>query len=117
MAYRNVSRAIPLAEQATAGNVEYTVAHMNVTKALILINYVFAGENNQLAKTIDVCFDAFVVGESLCPQLLKEEMKDVKAFLNKYSIEGVKEGGDIEDKFNALYTSYINNPSWAMGKV
>ncbi len=117
LAYRNVSRAIPLAEQATAGNVEYTVAHMNVTKALILINYVFAGENNQLAKTIDVCFDAFVVGESLCPQLLKEEMKDVKAFLNKYSIEGVKEGGDIEDKFNALYTSYINNPSWAMGKV
>lgn len=117
LAYRNVSRAIPLAEESTAGNVEYTVAHMNVTKALILINYVFAGENNQLAKTIDVCFEAFVVGESLCPQLLKEEMKDVKAFLDKYSIEGVKEGGDIEDKFNVLYTSYINKPRWAMGRV
>lgn len=117
LAYRNVSRAISLAEESTAGNVEYTIAHMNVTKALILINYVFAGETNQLAKTIDVCYVAFVVGESLCPQLLKEEMKDVKAFLNKYSIEGVKEEGDGEDKFNALYTSYINNPSWAMGRI
>lgn len=90
---------------------------MNVTKALILINYVFVGENNQLVKAIDACYEAFVVGESLCPQLLKEEMKDVKAFLNKYWSEGVKKGGDTEDKFNALYTSYINNPSWMMGRI
>lgn len=117
LAYRNVSRAISLADKSASGNIEYTIAHMNVTKALILINYVFAGENNELAKTIDVCYEAFVVGECLCPQLLKEEMKDVKAFLDKYMSEGVKEGGDIEDKFNALYTSYINNPSWALGRT
>lgn len=117
LAYRNISRAIALSEKSTSGNVEYTIAHMNVTKALILINYVFAGENNQLSKTIDACYEAFVVGESLCPQLLKEEMKDVKAFLDKYLIEGVMEEGDIKDKFNALYTSYINNPSWAMGRI
>lgn len=117
LAYRNVSRAMTLADKSTSENVGYTIAHMNVTKALILINYVFAGENNQLTKTIDVCYEAFVVGESLCPQLLKEEMKDVKTFLNKYWIEGVKGGGEIEDKFNAVYTSYINNPIWATGRI
>ncbi len=117
LAYRNISRAISLADKSTSGNVEYTIAHMNVTKALILINYVFVGENDQLVKAIDACYEAFVVGESLCPQLLKEEMKDVKAFLDKCWSEGVKEGGDTEDKFNALYTSYINNPSWMMGRI
>lgn len=106
-----------LADDSNSGNVEYTIAHMNVTKALILINYIFTGEQNQLEKTIDVCYEAFVVGESLCPQLQKEEMKDVKAFLDKYWSEGVEVRGDTEDKFNALYTSYIKNPSWATGRI
>ena len=117
LAYRNISRAMELANKSTSGNVEYTIAHMNVTKALILINYVFAGENGYLVKTINVCYEAFIVGESLCPQLQNEEMKDVKAFLDKLWSEGVGRGGDIEYKFNALCTSYIRKPSWAMSRI
>jgi hypothetical protein len=115
LAYRNINRAMDLAGKSVSENIEYTVAHMNVTKALILINYIFAGENNQLVKTIDVCYEVFVVGESLCPQLQKEEMKDVKVFLDKYWKEGVEE--NVKDKFNALYTSYIRKPSWAMNGI
>ena len=39
LAFRNISRALALTENATSGNIEFTIVHMNVTKALILINY------------------------------------------------------------------------------
>ncbi len=54
---------------------------MNVTKALILINYVFAGKMGQVSNTIATCYDAFVTGGNICPQLEKEEMKDVKILI------------------------------------
>ena len=112
LAYRNIGRAMKLAEDSSAGNIEYTIAHMNVTKALILINYVLAGEKDQLTKTIETCYQAFVVGESLCPQLEKEEMKDVKTFLESNWSKGIEEEGYVKDKFNELYTSFIRKPSW-----
>lgn len=117
LAYRNISRALALADKSASGNVEYTIAHMNVTKALIMINCVFAGEEDQKAKTIDVCHEAFVVGESLCPQLQKEEMKDVKIFMDKYLSESAVESRETRDKSDELYASYIRNPSWAGGRI
>ena len=71
LAYRNISRAMTLAEKLQSGNIEYTIAHMNVTKLLILINYIFTGENIQLEKTNE----AFVLGESLCPQFIERRIK------------------------------------------
>ena len=85
---------------------------MNVTKALILINYIFTGEKEQLAKTIETCHEAFVVGECLCPQLEKEEMRDVKTFLEYNWSEGLNKSGCIQDKFNELYTKYIKKTGW-----
>lgn len=109
-AFKNIGRAMELAEESTSGNIEYTIAHMNVTKALILINYVLMGEQTELKRTVETCYEAFVVGESLCPQLEKEEMKDVKVFLNRGWSEDVEES--VKDKFGELYTRYINKPSW-----
>lgn len=114
LAYKNITRAMRLAEKSSSGNVEYTIAHMNVTKALILINYILIGEKEQLIETINVCYEAFVIGESLCPQLQKDEMKDVRTFLDGYWNEGINKCGDIEGKFNELYTSYIRKPSWTI---
>lgn len=110
LAYRNIGRAIKLAEDIVSGNIEYTKAHMNVTKALILINYVFTGEENQLSCAIDACYDAFILGESFCPQLEKEELRDVRKFLDCNLKKQVTE--DSLDKLNELYTRYIQKPSW-----
>lgn len=114
LAYRNIGRAIKLAEDIVSGNIEYTKAHMNVTKALILINYVFTGEENQLLCAIDACYDAFILGEGVCPQLEKEELRDVRKFLDRNLKKQVTE--DSLDKLNELYTRYIQKPSWN-GKV
>ena len=114
LSYKNISRAIKLADETAYGNIEYTIAHMNVTKALILINYVFIGEKNQLTKTIDVCYDAFVVGESLCPQLQREEIKDVKDLLAYCMNVPMEKGGDTQNKLDELYTRYIRKSSWAI---
>ena len=112
MAYRNINRAINLAQESKSGNIEYTIAHMNVTKALLLINYVFMGEEEELNKAIEACYLAFVIGEDLCPQLEKEEMKDVKKFLENNWSKGITDEKEIIDKFNELFTRYIRKPNW-----
>ena len=112
LAYRNINRAINLAQESKSGNIEYTIAHMNVTKALLLINYVFMGEEEELNKAIEACYLAFVIGEDLCPQLEKEEMKDVKKFLENNWSKGITDEKEIRDKFNELYTRYIRKPNW-----
>ncbi len=117
LAYRNITRAVKLAEESTSENIEYTIAHMKVTKALILINYILAGEKTQLREAVDGCYDAFVVGESLCPQLEKEEIKDVKTFLENNLNDWTKNGGDMDDKFNKLYTKYIGRSGWATTRI
>ncbi len=117
LAYRNIGRALELAEEIAAGKVEYTIAHMNVTKALILINYIFTGEKEQFKNTVEACYEAFVIGESLCPQLEKEEMKDVKKFLESNWDEKIEKSNDLEDKLNALYTKYVGRPSWANNNI
>ncbi|MFR3729996.1 SIR2 family protein [Lacrimispora sp.] len=115
LSYRNIVRALGLAEEVNSYKIEYTIAHMKVTKALILINYILTGEIEQFYDTVDACYDAFVIGESLCPQLEKEELKDVKSFIENNWGEKLNERKDIENKFNELYTRYMRRPSWRIG--
>lgn len=106
LAYRNITRALQLTEEQSWTNIEFTRAHMNVTKALILTNYVFAGNVDKISEVISLYYDVFVTNSSLCPELEKDEMKDVKTFLG--NIWGTESGLDKEviKKFDEVYTSF-----------
>jgi len=80
---------------------------------LILINYTLSGENERSLDTISACHDAFVLGESLCPQLEKEELQDVKKFLESNWVKNIEIDEAVKDKFDELYSKYIRKPSWA----
>ena len=116
-AYRNIERALKLAEESTSIKIEHTVAHMNVTKALILINYVFMGEKEQFKNTVSACYDAFVIGESLIAPLERDEMKDFKEFIECDWNYDIGEDREIGDKLNELYTRYIARPSWTAKNI
>jgi len=113
LSYRNIGRALKISEEINSEKVEYTKAHMRVTKALILINYTLSGENERSLDTISACHDAFVLGESLCPQLEKEELQDVKKFLESNWVKNIEIDEAVKDKFDELYSKYIRKPSWA----
>lgn len=107
LAYRNISRALSLAEKVSYSNIEYTRAHMKVTKALILTNYVFGGNDEKISEVINMYYDVFIENSILCPQLEKDEMKDVKAFLaDRWNNDNVWTK-DVKQKFEELYTYFF----------
>ena len=105
LAFRNITRALELAEEQNWTNIEITKAHMNVTKALILTNYVFAGNNDRINDVINVYYDIFITNKNLCPELEKDEMKDVKTFLGNVWESSYSINKDVQKKFEEIYTS------------
>lgn len=106
LAFRNITRALQLTEDQNWANIEITRAHMDVTKALILTNYVFAGNNDKVSEVISLYYDIFVTNKSLCPELEKDEMKDVKTFLGKIWESQCGIDKEVLKKFNEVYTNF-----------
>lgn len=105
-AYTNIERALSLTDKVTSKKIEYTIAHMLVTKALILTNYIFSGNEYMIDETIDIYYDVFGKYKDLIPQLKNDEIKDFNMFFGKMwelSLEG-----QSKNKFDELYTNYQN---------
>ena len=105
LAFRNITRALELAEKENWTNIEYTRAHMKVTKALILTNYVFVGYVEWVNDVVNLYYDVFIENKSLCPELEKDELKDVKSFLGDVWEGKYKLTGEFSDMFSEIYTS------------
>ena len=105
-ANKNINRAIDLAEVTYAKNIEYTVAHMCVTRALIYIEYYLTNHEDKINETINYCHDVFVKDIDLCPTLRKDEIKSVREFLGS-DIWNSLEDKDVLRKYNEINTSYI----------
>ncbi|EHI99069.1 hypothetical protein CDLVIII_2424 [Clostridium sp. DL-VIII] len=88
-AYLNINRAYSLASEHNAHNIEYTLVHMLVTKALILTNYilVYKDDRKKIHNAIKVYYDVFAVNKYLLNDLEKDDMEDVHNFINYVSTE------------------------------
>ncbi len=100
-AYRLINRAYDLAEEKSATNVQYTLAHMLVTKALILTNFILntniiGYEQDKKQKlvhsTIEAYYKIFVEYKALgvittSDDFDREEIKDVQSF-TQYLMSG-----------------------------
>lgn len=90
-AYLNIGRALDLGKKAHAGNIEYTLKHMKVTKALILSNYAIREKVlDRLEETIEVYHEVFIEEKELLSQefLKRDDLNDVEEFLNFVIMSG-----------------------------
>ena len=84
-AFGNINRALDLGEKSHAENIEYTLNHMKVTKALVLSNYLLIGKmEDKINKTIGIYYETFVNESSLLEDnfLKNDDLKDVNNFMN-----------------------------------
>lgn len=107
-AFGNINRAIDLGEKSSALNIEYTLNHMKVTKALILSNYLLIGkQTDKINETIHVYYETFVEEKPLLKDdfLKKDDLKDVNNFLyyviKNYTIVNLLP--ESKDKFEEIY--------------
>lgn len=101
-AFSNITRAIDLANEVSAENIEYSLNHMLVTKALILSNYFLLGEKyDLLEETVKVYHETFIEQAALLEEdfLKRDDLKDVKEFLNRILIKGKDIGLSEEGKY------------------
>ncbi|MDR3668829.1 MAG: SIR2 family protein [Ignavibacteriaceae bacterium] len=106
-AYRVINRAYQLASESSANNVQYTLAHMLVTKALILTNYIIntngydpSKKQKLLHSTLEAYHQIFVENLVLDYRTSEEEIKDIELFI-QYLMSG-KFKKDVGD------TNYIS---------
>lgn len=84
-AFGNINRAMDLSMKSHAENIEYTINHMRVTKALVLSNYLLIGKrDDKINETIKVYYEAFVEGSNLLEDnfLKNDDLKDVNNFMS-----------------------------------
>jgi hypothetical protein len=84
-AFGNINRALDLGEKSHAENIEYTLNHMKVTKALVLSNYLLIGKmEDKINETIGIYYETFVNESSLLEDnfLKNDDLKDVNNFMN-----------------------------------
>lgn len=111
-AYRLINRAYQLAEERRANNVQYTLAHMLVTKALILTNFILNSDidgydpikkHKFLKSAIESYYKIFVENQALgygtgSDDFDKDEIKDVESFIQYLmSMEFKKDVEDAND--------------------
>lgn len=107
-AFGNINRALDLGEKSGASNIEYTLSHMKVTKALILSNYLLIGKQaDKINETIHLFYETFVDEKPLLKDdfLKKDDLKDVNNFLN-YVINNyscIKLLPESKDEFEEIY--------------
>lgn len=85
-----IDRAMELADQSASRNKQYTITHMNVTKALILTNYLRYSKNDnpekkekQLLTAIDCYYCFYVEFKEYSADLTDAELSDVKWFMEQ----------------------------------
>ena len=84
-AFGNINRAMDLGMKSHAENIEYTLNHMRVTKALVLSNYLLIGKkDDKINETIKVYYKTFVEESNLLEDnfLKNDDLKDVNNFMN-----------------------------------
>ncbi|WP_176716187.1 SIR2 family protein [Desulfosporosinus sp. BG] len=105
-AYRLINRAYQLASERRANNVEYTLAHMLVTKALILTNFILntnGYDPSKKQKLLHLTIEAYhkiIVENSVLDYRTSsdEEIKDIELFIEYLmSSRFKKDIGDIND--------------------
>lgn len=95
-----------------AENIEYTLNHMRVTKALILSNYLLIGKkSDKINETIKVYYKTFVEERYLLDDdfLKNDDLKDVNNFMNYVLVNSNNINLSLESKehFGEIY--YVRN--------
>lgn len=111
-AFGNINRAMDLGMKSHAENIEYTLNHMRVTKALILSNYLLIGKkSDKINETIKVYYKTFVEERYLLDDdfLKNDDLKDVNNFMNYVLVNSNNINLSLESKehFGEIY--YVRN--------
>lgn len=84
-----INRAFLLAQKSNNQNIQYTLTHMQVTKALILINFLHhyskpsESEARKINQVIDCLYYFYVQFADYADELNSDENKDIKWFVNQ----------------------------------
>lgn len=87
-----IDRAMELADKSVGRNKQYTITHMNVTKALILTNYLRYAKNvspekkeKHILTTIDCYHYFYIEFKDYSADLSEAELSDVKWFMKQFN--------------------------------